>query len=192
MQRRGFIKALLAGSAAAVAAHFGVAEAMVPEIKEELAKSLRTPHVSMGGMTPFEGNSAIWWSVGAVADVWAKELQKEARAKHGKPLDSYRLRESCRRMAKALDIDAMQARVKHDKKVIIGMPLLRVRDNKNVGYGSEATRKMETLNNFDILAGLDTKAGLWGPRYSVGYIQEKIYTGEEKVDETKRIWTGLS
>lgn len=193
MKRRGFLQALLAGSAAAVAAHFGVSEAMVPEIKEELSKSLRVTHVSMGGQLPWQGNDAIWWSVGQVADVWAGELQKQSRAQTGKPLDSHLLRQSCRRMAKALDIDAMKARLKHNQKVVVGLPKLRIKANSGMGYGTTATREMDYNNNFDLLAGLDTKAGLWGPKYSVGYIQEKVWTpDQEQVDETKRIWTGLS
>lgn len=178
MQRRGFIKALLAGSAAAVAAHFGVSVAAVPEIKAELRKELRTgPMVAMNGKDPWMGDAPqVWWSVGAVADVWKREIQRQHP---DMTFDSGRLFESCRRMAKAIDIDAMKAQIKTDAKVIVDVP--RVCDVRTTGG------RMNAVTSFSLKAGLETKASLWGNRFRVGYIQEKIYTGEE-IDETKRLW----
>lgn len=192
MKRRNFLQALMAGSTAAVAAHFGVAAYMVPEIKEELAKSLATPHVSMSGLTPFEGNNAIWWSVGGVAQVWAEQLNKQHNAVNKRPLNQLFLTRACQRMAKAIDIDAMKAELPSDQKVLVNVPKLRLTGlDAKVLDPAEFMMRRPTVEHFDLVAGLDTKAGLWGQKYEVGYIPEKIFTGET-IDESKRIWTGRS
>lgn len=190
MRRRGFLQALIAGSTAAVAAHFGVAEALVPEIKDELRKDLRKSTViGMPGVHPWEGNNALWWSTGLCVDTWMQELQRQ----HGGRLNGGLLRQSCRRMAMALDADAMTARVKHDQKVVVEIPKLRIKTAPpRVGL-ARLQPMTGTIDHFDLVAGLETKQGLWGPRYRVGYIQEKVWTpDQEQVDESKRVWTGLS
>lgn len=174
MDRRTLIKSMLAGGALALTAEFGVSKATAHDIIGEFQKDLDAGgrmavsgdilgdlthekiQIVMPGETMLD-RKAVWYSVADVAEVWAKELapQMEALGHH----NSFRLNAMCRDMAKRIDEDLMTAQVKHEQKVLVEVPNIR---------------KAQHGDTFEIVAGLETKAGLFGERMRVGYIREDL------------------
>lgn len=130
---------------------------MADEVKRELRRDLSRTVIAMPGKV-FE-NRPIWVSIEPSARVWADFIQKQYQ------IDS-KWREvvlgATRRMAKAIDFDLHQARVaENGPKVIIETPLVR-----------NFRKNSDGRPNFELVAGLESKKGLFEESYRVGYIQQ--------------------
>ncbi len=159
-----------------IAAHFGISEALARDVKQELAKDMNRTLVAMPGET-FLDKQAIWFSVADIAEVWATELKVQHPW-----ASSHELDRTCRVMAKAIDKDLITANVgAEDRKVIVNVPqLTRTISTSRFGEGS----------SFELRAGVTQETSLWSKRTRIGYIQEKIITGEQ-VNEARRSLFGL-
>lgn len=167
MDRRGFLKGLIAAPAVAVAAHFNAPEWMGQEIKDELIRDLGRTSVAVPGQA-FD-NRPIWTSVSGVRQVWVDHVAKELAAQ----MDAAILKElrpdidrSVNTMVRAVDLDLRKAEVDEGKKVIIQPPRVRIIQG---GIG-----QMDRKPIFELKAGLEKKKGLFEDEYRVGYLQEAI------------------
>lgn len=169
MDRRGFLKGLLASSGAVVAAQFGAPEWMGDEIKAELVKDLSRTSVAVPSQV-FDPRP-IWQSVSGVRQVWVDHVAKElARQIDRDILASVAMQDQIDRtvssMVRAVDLDLEVARVDGDKKVIIDTPKVRLTGKENF---------LTKTPVFELRAGLESQVNILGEeKYRVGYLQEKI------------------
>lgn len=168
MDRRGFLKGLLASSAAVVAAEFGVPEYLGHEIKAELVKTpdsydylkshLRGPEVAVGysDIEIFD-NRPVWVSTGQMTQFWADEAAKTL----GRRVDDNILAAS-RAMVSEMDRRLRKAEATEDDKVLIEVPrFANVRHNYRTG-------QME----LDMECGVEEVDGLFGQKnIRVGYLE---------------------
>ena len=181
--RREFLKQFITASSVAVAAHFGVSNAVAEEMQEEFLKDFSRTSVAMPGE-----HRPVWASVADTVDVWTTHLMKDpliSSSSTGRRDDTadaliFAVRGMCKRMAKAIDHDLCTSRVEEGKKIFVEVPKVR----RSSGPLSRLS------GDFELVAGLETKKTIWGEELRVGYIQEGIITGEE-VDSAKRGLFGL-
>lgn len=165
MERRTFIKTLLAGGTAAIATQFNVTQALALDIEKELTRDLNRVSVAMPG-DPAE---AIWYSVAPVVAVWEDQLTAQAKAIEGDNFSQETLHKSLRTLARAIDQDLRMAEIKDDQKVIIDIPMIRKRTSI---ITNSASRGM-----YEIVGGVESKASIFGNRVRVGHIgSEAIIT----------------
>jgi hypothetical protein len=165
MQRRTFIKTLLAGGTAAIATQFNVTQSIALDIEKELTRDLHRVTVAMPG----DPETAVWYSIAPVVDVWVDQLTPQAKAIEGDAFKPDVLRRSLRTLARAIDLDLRTAKIKDDQKVIVDIPMIRKRTSiitSSAGGGI-----------YEIVGGVESKASIFGNRVRVGHIgSEAIIT----------------
>lgn len=168
MQRRGFLKALLAMPAVAMAAKLGVDKSMADEIRVDLERDLARPdrlYFQMPGtesiMLP-EGK--VWASTAGMKPVFEKLVADEM----AKLRDQFTHDQGCywadrmaKKMVEHLDFDLRTAKVPASTMLIVGKPLVRVTPSRKV----------------ELVSGIEAKAGIFGTEYEVGYVRPQGSVG---------------
>jgi len=145
MDRRDFIRGLLAAPAAVMAAKLGAPVEMADEIREELQKDLLRESVGFSDATIFD-NRPVWKSLGAIRSVYAEEMARQL----GRAVDD-QIQKAARAMVSEMDTKLARAEVPEDQKVILEMPKLikTFRDHTGNVQGTFAS-------------GVEQKTGLFG------------------------------
>lgn len=153
MDRRSFIRGLLAVPAAVAAAQLGAPLIMGEEIQEELRKDLLTTSVGFSDATIFD-NRPIWKSVARARQFYADEMGKAL----GREVDSSITR-AAMQMVSEMDRKLELAEVSEDQKIILQMPKL-------VGTFMKNGKKQGRF-----ASGVEQKTGLFGKKeIRVGYV----------------------
>jgi hypothetical protein len=178
MDRRKFLRGLLAAPVAAVAVKAAIDIKYVPELKsaalDELIELEQTPEdkikemqdlISKMGPVPsdrimvaapskvFNPNMRVWRSVTNEAHAWASYLSDKTG------VDEQTLQRSCMTLARALDRDLREAEVTDDQEIMVDLPVVKRE------WTDRSGRKQA-----EIAMGVETVEVLGHERIRVGYI----------------------